>query len=384
MNSFKILSALIITIIFIIGLCTLLSASIRSDICGDVNDDSSINLLDVSALIDYLYIGGQPPVNLAVCDVNSSGQINILDITFLISYLYMGGPDPYCDGSPIVGSMTSYSNCKTFSAKDTYPSDVDCLEWEYLDNWELHLTHINGGFNCCPESLFADISLSGDTIIIIEHEAFGTVGPCYCLCLFDVDYVFTTIPVGIYTVKIIGMYLDQGDDTLIATIDLNQSYTGSYCVDRDHYPWGFGSPQIEGELTGYGGCNMKAPDDSTLEEDCIIYQYGYDSTLTLTHLNDLFNCCPDSLYAVIDIQGNTINIVEYEDISGSGGCDCTCLYDLYYTIDNLPPGLWNIRVDNEYYYHWLGDDEIIEFEVNLMPGDSGSYCVDRSYLPWIY
>jgi hypothetical protein len=68
----------------------------QSEICGDVNASGTVNILDVTYLIAYLYQDGPAPNPLNMADVNSSGTINILDITYLISYLYMGGPEPDC------------------------------------------------------------------------------------------------------------------------------------------------------------------------------------------------------------------------------------------------------------------------------------------------
>jgi len=65
-------------------------------VCGDLNDDEVINILDVTFLISYLYMGGPAPDPLESADVNSDGVVNILDVTYLISYLYMGGPEPDC------------------------------------------------------------------------------------------------------------------------------------------------------------------------------------------------------------------------------------------------------------------------------------------------
>jgi len=69
--------------------------------CGDADDNSAVNILDITFLISYLYKGGPSPEYPVACDVNSSGtpeepQINILDITYLINYLYKGGSEPIC------------------------------------------------------------------------------------------------------------------------------------------------------------------------------------------------------------------------------------------------------------------------------------------------
>jgi hypothetical protein len=65
-------------------------------ICGDVNNDTNINLLDITYLINYIYRGGAPPLFPNSANVNNDAHINILDITYLINYVYRGGPDPVC------------------------------------------------------------------------------------------------------------------------------------------------------------------------------------------------------------------------------------------------------------------------------------------------
>ncbi len=65
-------------------------------ICGDVNGSESVNILDITYLIDFLYQGGPAPVLPGSGDVNHSEDTNILDITYLIAYLYQSGPEPIC------------------------------------------------------------------------------------------------------------------------------------------------------------------------------------------------------------------------------------------------------------------------------------------------
>jgi hypothetical protein len=64
--------------------------------CGDINNSGNINILDVTFLISYLYMGGPAPNPLNNADVNSDGNVNLLDITYLIAFLYYGGPEPVC------------------------------------------------------------------------------------------------------------------------------------------------------------------------------------------------------------------------------------------------------------------------------------------------
>jgi len=64
--------------------------------CGDVNGDGLVNLLDIIALIQFLYKPNSPAVPLMGGDCDGNAKIDILDITYLINNLYRGGPSPNC------------------------------------------------------------------------------------------------------------------------------------------------------------------------------------------------------------------------------------------------------------------------------------------------
>ncbi|MBE6317150.1 MAG: BspA family leucine-rich repeat surface protein [Bacteroidales bacterium] len=57
---------------------------------GDVNGDGSVNISDVTALIDYLLSGNASGINLSGADCNQDSSVNISDVTALIDYLLAG------------------------------------------------------------------------------------------------------------------------------------------------------------------------------------------------------------------------------------------------------------------------------------------------------
>ncbi|MFH2034919.1 MAG: dockerin type I domain-containing protein [Candidatus Zixiibacteriota bacterium] len=65
-------------------------------VCGDINNNGAINIIDITYLIAYLYKSGPAPKSMWAADPNGNGAINILDITYLISFLYKNGPAPVC------------------------------------------------------------------------------------------------------------------------------------------------------------------------------------------------------------------------------------------------------------------------------------------------
>ena len=63
-----------------------LTASTR----GDVDGDGSVNISDVTALIDYLLSGNASGINVSAADCDQDNSVNISDVTSLIDYLLSG------------------------------------------------------------------------------------------------------------------------------------------------------------------------------------------------------------------------------------------------------------------------------------------------------
>jgi hypothetical protein len=64
-------------------------------IAGDVNVDRSVNVLDLTYVIDRVFRGGAPYVDPIEADINADGTPgNVLDLTYLINHIFRGGPPP--------------------------------------------------------------------------------------------------------------------------------------------------------------------------------------------------------------------------------------------------------------------------------------------------
>jgi len=68
----------------------------ESYICGDVNGDQSVNLLDILFLIDYKFKNGPAPDPIEAADVNGDLKVDLLDILYLIDYKFKQGPALNC------------------------------------------------------------------------------------------------------------------------------------------------------------------------------------------------------------------------------------------------------------------------------------------------
>ncbi len=73
-------------------------------IVGDANFDGSINVSDAVAIINYVFVGGDPPVpEEAAGDANCDGTVNVSDAVMIINYVFVGGNvpgDPDGNGEP--------------------------------------------------------------------------------------------------------------------------------------------------------------------------------------------------------------------------------------------------------------------------------------------
>jgi len=144
--------------------------------------------------------------------------------------------------SSLAGELTGHSSCKNkrkSASLDSATSDsLSCIDYSFDEvSKKLSLRHMNAGFNCCPESLYCEIDLHQDTIIIQEFEEDGL---CDCNCLYDLDFEITGVDADQYLVRFIEPYAGDQEE-IIFGIDLEKDREGSFCVIRKQYPWGLDS-----------------------------------------------------------------------------------------------------------------------------------------------
>ncbi len=122
------------------------------------------------------------------------------------------------------------------------------------------------------------------------------------------------------------------------------------------------------------GAVSRAPIDDSLS--CVQYIYDdTEETLMLTHNNAGFNCCPGTITCIITQKNDTLEIKEQEE---SALCNCNCLYDLIYTLNNVPRGTYVIKFIEPY----AGDMDKLIFSIDLSELKKGEFCVTRKQYPW--
>ncbi|MBD3216987.1 MAG: hypothetical protein GF310_01835 [candidate division Zixibacteria bacterium] len=66
------------------------------DLCGDANCDGDVNVSDAVNIINYVFIGGDPPAPEKAGDCNCDSTCNVSDAVWIINYVFIGGDNP-CD-----------------------------------------------------------------------------------------------------------------------------------------------------------------------------------------------------------------------------------------------------------------------------------------------
>lgn len=135
----------------------------------------------------------------------------------------------------------------------------------------------------------------------------------------------------------------------------------------------------EGQMTFASSCKTDDPSMSSYDpkrsEECIRFTYQNDHTLFLNHINAGFNCCPGTIAAEIGIDGDTITIKEYEIHDDYGPCNCLCLYDVDYKLQNLQRQSYFLRMDGP-------QIDPYEVRIDLDSTSTGLICIARNDYPW--
>lgn len=135
------------------------------------------------------------------------------------------------------------------------------------------------------------------------------------------------------------------------------------------------------ESTDLSECKSFSKSGSLIAEtpdslSCIEYTFNKtEGILTIKHINAGFNCCPEDIVVTITLKNDSLYIGEQES---AGMCNCDCLYDLTYQINNLEAAIYQVIIQEPY----NNENDNISFEINLKTKPSGKICVTRNYYPW--
>ena len=61
--------------------------------CGDADGNGGVTISDVVYIVNYIFLGGPPPVYDPAADVDCSGIVNVSDVVYIVNYIFGGGPE---------------------------------------------------------------------------------------------------------------------------------------------------------------------------------------------------------------------------------------------------------------------------------------------------
>ncbi len=108
-------------------------------------------------------------------------------MALLALFLLIGGTG--CDKETSNKSLRikdfSYFGCKETKSIRASLHGEEYIEYKAVADGYLHIKHVNAVFNCCPDTIRADVSMEDNIITVVESE---TDPICDCICDYDLEY----------------------------------------------------------------------------------------------------------------------------------------------------------------------------------------------------
>ena len=70
---------------------------------GDVDDSATLTLTDAVNVLQFLFLGGEPPACMDAADADNNGVIQLTDGPAILNFLFLGGPPPPSPGHEVCG-----------------------------------------------------------------------------------------------------------------------------------------------------------------------------------------------------------------------------------------------------------------------------------------
>ena len=118
----------------------------------------------------------------------------------------------------------SYFGCKEDgTTKSTRAVESEeYIEYKAVADGYLYLKHVNAKFNCCPDTIFTEVSINGNEIRLTEKE---TNPICKCICKYDLECKLGPLSHQEYTLIFFNGTHEYGRITFTYSSTLNGIYT---------------------------------------------------------------------------------------------------------------------------------------------------------------
>ena len=299
-------------------------------LCGDVNLDQAVNLLDALYLIDNIYSQGPEPPIMMLADVNNDGALNLLDILAFLEIIYLENGDFYC-GFPHEDYQTDCLPGKDF--------DDDTM-YVVVEGYDIHVHHDNAFYDCC----LGYWTINSYDLNYITVYQYDSIPECDCLCYFNLKSTIHVQLGGEYVITLIGL----GGDT----VGVDTAHIEIFPVDHQE---------------SQDGCLSYAKDDPT---DTVFFEVVGNDLYTY-HRNAYYNC---GLAYVVDYEIYDFTIRAAESDTGEPA-DCICYFNLESVLYDLADGEYDVTLVNVYGQEIAWETIVIDNEHGLT-GYQQSDCFD--------
>lgn len=160
-----------------------------------------------------------------------------LFITLLFNAMILLGLEivpPPTKLSCIVSNTRGCNASKQGSENIDVQDSLSCIYYSYNDSTKvLSISRINAGFNCCMKQVICSATINFNELKIVETEK-GKI--CKCNCLYSFDVEIFDVDAKKYQLKLVEPLV--GNQTALSfELDLTKNKKGSFCEERNRYPW---------------------------------------------------------------------------------------------------------------------------------------------------
>jgi len=141
-----------LTPLIILALVLLLPAasSFAQGVCGDVNNDATVDISDMTYLISWIILNGPPPPDTVAANMDLCNSADVGDLAYLVDYIFRGGPPPCSGGancSPNSGGVISLDSVDgEMSPGVIATGDSITFYLRYTNNTGDNILDISNGF----------------------------------------------------------------------------------------------------------------------------------------------------------------------------------------------------------------------------------------------
>jgi hypothetical protein len=142
---------------------------------GDVNNDLSISIHDITYLVNFLYKGGAAPAIMANADPNGDCYIDEADLEYLAATIYTGGPPP------VTCTCVNPFLCPCYIADANNDGSLNVGDAVYIINYVFKQGPAPDPYALCSGDANLDCTVNvGDAVVLINYVFKSGPRPPFC------------------------------------------------------------------------------------------------------------------------------------------------------------------------------------------------------------